>query len=91
MKTQEAGRDGERDFGREVAIRIKRAMLAIDRIAEQTLKANLDLTLSQFWVLTSLKRHEGAPQTAVCRLLGLTPAAVSRQTEALRAKGLLLR
>jgi len=84
-------RNQDRDYGREIAFKIKKAMLAIDTIAEQTLQADLDLTLSQFWVLSSLAHHEGTSQKAVCRLLGLTPAAVSRTTEALREKGLLAR
>ncbi len=66
-------------------------MLAIDRIAEQTVQANLNLTLSQYWVLISLEGHEGVSQKAVCRLLGLTAAAVSRQIEALRDKGFIIR
>jgi DNA-binding MarR family transcriptional regulator len=91
MKMQEAVGNPERDFGREVAFKMKKAMLAIDGIAEQTLQAHLALTLPQFWVLNSLEHHEGVPQKAICRLLGLTPAAISRQIEVLREKGLLVR
>jgi DNA-binding MarR family transcriptional regulator len=91
MKVREAKENPERDYGREIAFKIKKAMLAMDGIAEQTIQASLGVTLSQFWVLSSLEHHEGAPQKAICRLLSLTPAAVSRTTEALREKGLLAR
>lgn len=91
MKVQTAVRREERDYGREIAIKIHKSMRAIDRIAEQTLEASLNLTLSQYWVLISLEGHEGVSQKAICRLLGLSAAAVSRQIEALRDKGFIAR
>jgi DNA-binding MarR family transcriptional regulator len=91
MKMLEGMEREERDYGREIAIKIRRAMSAIDRIAEQTLQASLSLTLSQYWVLISLERHDGVAQKAVCRLLGLSPGAVSRQIDALRDKGFITR
>jgi DNA-binding MarR family transcriptional regulator len=82
---------GNREYSREIASKIRKAAFMMDKIAERILQKSLDLTMSQFRVLVILNAHDGVSQKALARFLGLTQAAISRQTEILRAKGLVTR
>lgn len=70
---------------------VHKTVFLIDRAADRQLKDKLGGTFSQFLVLMSIGKCPGLSQQKIASFLDLTPAAVSRQIDALYAAKLIER
>lgn len=66
---------------------LHKAVYLVDRSAERILKDHNGGTFTQFLVLMSIGKCPGLSQQKIADFLDLTPAAVSRQIDALVAQG----
>ncbi len=73
------------------ALRLHRLSALLEKAADHALQAELELTFSQCMILLSLRDNPSCSQRSIAECRELTEAAVSRQTEMLREKGLLTR
>jgi DNA-binding MarR family transcriptional regulator len=78
-------------FCMQPALRLLRLGSLLEKHADQVLQQDTGLTFSQCRILLSLRENPSCSQRCLARCLDLTQAAVSRQTEMLREKGLLTR
>lgn len=78
-----------KNFSEAIAYKIHKAVFVIDKTADSTLQAKMDLTLSQFLILMHVVQNPGTTQIQIAGLLEVTQAAVSRQTEVLINKNLI--
>jgi len=75
--------------GRNVAHVIMRTVFVLDKVADSILRKKTKLTLSQLKIMMSLSDNAHYCQREVAGFLGVTEAAVSRQMDVMRKKGLL--
>ncbi len=68
---------------------LHKAVFFMDRAADQVLREKLNLTFSQFRILLAVRKLGAITQQQAARFHSLTPAAVSRQVEILKQRGLL--
>ncbi len=66
-------------------------VLIFKKIANKTLRAELNTTISQFKILVAIKRSPNISQQAIAEFWGATEASTSRQIEILAKKGLISR
>lgn len=78
-----------KNFSQAIAYKIHKAVFIMDKLADSTLQNKLDLTFSQFLVLMSVVQNPKIKQIDIADFLELTQAAVSRQIEVLKNKGLI--
>jgi DNA-binding MarR family transcriptional regulator len=81
----------EQSFCMQPALRLHRLSFLLEKAADQALQRGAELTFSQCMILRSLRDNPSCSQQCLAKCRDLTQAAVSRQTEMLREKGLLLR
>ncbi len=62
---------------------------ALDKVFDQTLRVHADLTLSQFILLLAISQHATLHQRAAAKFLRISPAAVNRQAELAKKRGLI--
>lgn len=78
-----------KNFSEEIAYKIHKAVFVIDKTADSTLQAKVDLTLSQFMILMNIVQKPGINQLEIAGSLEVTQAAVSRQIDVLMNKNLI--
>jgi DNA-binding MarR family transcriptional regulator len=76
---------------REIGYLLHRLNVVMSRRIDQCLSEDIDLTLSQFLILKAAGQESHISQSKVARYLGLTEAAVSRQTDAVLERGWITR
>jgi len=69
--------------------RLHKVVYQMDKIADQVLQNNLELTFSQFRILLVLDWKSNVSQATIAKYHGLTAAAISRQIDILAAKKLI--
>jgi len=77
-------------FEKSLLNKIARVANRLEQEVETELKVSFALTFSQFKVLEALTRQGEASQRELATMVGVTPAVVTRQAEALSARGLLV-
>lgn len=75
-----------KNFSEAIAYKIHKAVFVIDKTADSTLRAKVDLTLSQFLILMNIVQKPGINQLEIADFLEVTQAAVSRQIDVLTNK-----
>ncbi len=83
--------DERRQLNQEIVMKTHRLVFLMDKITEKTLKQSCELTFSQFLILTALNHCTKVPQSEVARFLDQTQAAVSRQVDILKDRGMVSR
>ncbi len=78
-------------LNRTIGRRLHKLTFMMDRLAEQALRQDADLTFGEFRLLMALRRHGSLSQKAVAKFHGLTEAAVSRKITDLVQRKLILR
>jgi DNA-binding MarR family transcriptional regulator len=73
------------------ALKIHRFVFLLEKLADQALQKEAELTFSQCMILVSLGNNPHCSQRSIARCRDLTQAAVSRQVESLNQKKLILR
>jgi MarR family transcriptional regulator for hemolysin len=73
------------------ALKLHRFVFLLEKLADQTLQQEAEMTFSQCMILRSLGINPDCSQRSIARCRDLTQAAVSRQVETLREKKLVLR
>ena len=81
----------KQSFCMQPALRLHRLSFLLEKAADQALQQKLDLTFSQCMILHSLRNNPDCSQQSIAKCRDLTQAAVSRQVEMLRGKGLINR
>jgi len=76
-------------FQKSLLNKIARLANRLEQAAESELRVGFGLTLSQFRVLEALAGAGGITQRELADRVGVTPAVVTRQAEALGGRGLL--
>ena len=77
-------------FEKSLLNKIARVANRLEQEVETELKVSFALTFSQFKVLEALTRQGEASQRELAAMVGVTPAVVTRQAEALSIRGLLV-
>ena len=78
------------ETARDIIRHTHRLVSAIDRIADTTLREEADLPLSHFRIMLAVHKYKAmASQQDIASFWGITPAAVSRQIQVLKKKGLI--
>ncbi|EKD85595.1 MAG: hypothetical protein ACD_37C00681G0005 [uncultured bacterium] len=77
------------DFSDAIAYKIHKAVFVMDKVADSALRQKLNITLSQFLILMSIKKNPNITQIQVADFLEQTQAAVSRQIDVLKNKKLI--
>jgi MarR family transcriptional regulator for hemolysin len=70
---------------------LHKTVYVFDRYADRLLADNRKGTFSQLLILTAIARCKAASQQKLAEFLNLTPAAVSRQIDALVTAGFIIR
>jgi DNA-binding MarR family transcriptional regulator len=73
------------------ALKIHRLSFLLEKMADQALQHELDLSFSQCMILNSLSNNPKCSQQSIAKCRDLTQAAVSRQMETLQEKKLITR
>lgn len=76
---------------KSLAFTIHQVVFLLDKLADKVLQDKLELTHSQFLILTALENNQSCSQTKIAQFLELTEPAVSRQTELLLKKKLIIK
>lgn len=76
---------------RELFFMLQKSLCFFDRMADQAIRKETDLTLAQFHVLTMIFMHGTASQQLIAEMLQNTQASVSRQVSLLLRKKCLTR
>lgn len=71
--------------------KIHKLVFLLDRIAEQTMHAQLGISFSQFLILMGIIKHKGPSQRDVSMFMNVTEGAISRQIEHLHERKLIVR
>jgi DNA-binding MarR family transcriptional regulator len=78
------------DFSQTYLSKIHKLASSLDKVFDQSLREYAGLGLSQFTLLSSVWQHQPVSQREVASILGLSPAAISRQVEITNKKGWLV-
>lgn len=70
-------------FSQTVFVKLHRAAAAIEKRADRALKVGTGLTFSQFMMLSAIRDMGESSQRELAQELGVTPAVISRQSEAM--------
>lgn len=73
------------------SLKIHTVVFLMEKQADRVLQQDLKVTFSQFLILSTISRHPGFSQSKIAQQRNLTNAAVSKQTEALLTRQLILR
>ena len=76
---------------RELFFMLQKSLFFFDRMADQVLRKETELTLAQFHVLMMIYMHGTASQQLIAEMLQNTQASVSRQVSLLLEKKCLTR
>jgi DNA-binding MarR family transcriptional regulator len=76
-------------FEKSLLNKVARVANSLEREVENELKDSLELSFSQLRVLNGLKVMGESSQAAIAAALGVTPAVITRQANALRRRGLV--
>ena len=74
---------------KQITYSIHKAVFLLDKLADRVLGERLDLTYSQFRMLLAVNHRGAVSQKDIAKFWEVTEAAVSRQLEVLRVKGLV--
>jgi DNA-binding MarR family transcriptional regulator len=83
-------RNPQKSFGKSLLNKLAQAANRLEQEVETELKVSFALTFSQFRVLEGLLSLGEVSQRELAKALGVTPAVVTRQAEALSSRGLLV-
>jgi len=61
--------------------KLRRATNKLDQLLDKILRAKASLTLAQFALLATVMEHHAINQRKVAQFLGISPAAIKRQTD----------
>jgi DNA-binding MarR family transcriptional regulator len=75
----------------DITSNIKALVNHFDKTADRTLRANLELTYSQFQIMNTVFQLQKTSQVNVADMLQLTQAAISKQLGSLVSKGFLIK
>ena len=78
-------------YSTSLIYKLHKVVWAIDKLADRVLQQEIQITYPQFLMLMAIARQTNVSQRTVADFLDLTPGAVSRHSEILRERGLLLR
>ncbi len=78
-------------INRELFFMLQKSLFFFDKMADQALRKEMDLTLAQFHVLMMVYLHGTASQQRVAEMLQNTQASISRQVALLLQKKYLTR
>lgn len=76
-------------FNQTVFVKVHRAAAAIEKRADRALKVSTGLTFSQFLMLSALRDEKNSSQKDLAAVLGVTPAVVTRQADALIVRNII--
>ncbi len=74
----------------QITYSTKKLVFLLDKLAERVLQEKLDLTVSQFRMLMAINYKKGLSQKDIASFWEVSEAAVSRQLENLKDKGLII-
>lgn len=80
-----------KEFERNIGYKLHKLVHLLDNRADQLLEENHGIRFSQFLVLKTISRLENSSQRDISTCLDLTPAAISRHIDVLRAHGYVSR
>ena len=76
---------------REITFTLHKLVFLMDKIGDQSLQKNVNITFSQFRILLAINHKENLSQRDIAEFWDMTQAAVSRQVEILIKKKLVTR
>jgi DNA-binding MarR family transcriptional regulator len=79
------------ELNQELAYKISKVNFMVRKATDSALREQTAISYSQFFMLMALSHNANMPQRSIAEFLGLTPAAVSRQLDALVELGIITR
>ena len=76
-------------FSKGIVFKIHKVVFLLNKKTNKVLNDNLDITLSQFFILMAVDKNPNKAQRRIAQMLKHSPAAVSRQIENLTKEGLI--